>query len=85
MRIDYHKNFAKHYERISPKLRSKFNARLKLFVKNPFAPELNNHALTGKYLGYRSFNITGDWRAVYEVQETGIKFYAIDTHSNLYK
>jgi addiction module RelE/StbE family toxin len=58
---------------------------LKLFISNPSAPELNNHALHGEYLGYRSVNITGDWRAVYEVQEdNAIKFLFIDTHSNLY-
>lgn len=84
MQIGYHKNFMKHYKRLSPKLRDKFNERLKLFVENPLESELNNHALAGEYLGYRSITITGDWRALYEIQDEVIQFYLINTHSNLY-
>ncbi len=85
MWIDYHKTFRKHYKKLSPKLQSKFNERLKLFIEDPLAPALNNHALAGEYLGYRSFNITGDWRAIYEIRDGTIQFLIIDTHSNLYK
>ena len=54
-------------------------------MKDPTVSELNNHALHGEYLGYRSINITGDLRAVYEIQdEKAVKFLFIDTHSNLY-
>ena len=85
MRIDYHKRFLKQYEKLSPKLKSKFDERLKIFIANPLAQELNNHPLHGEYQGYRSINITGDLRAVYEIQGGAIKFLFIDTHSNLYK
>ena len=85
MRVDYHKQFVKQYKKLSSKLKSKFDERLKIFIVNPLAPELNNHPLHGEYLGYRSINITGDLRAVYEIQEESIKFLFIDTHSNLYK
>ena len=85
MRIDYHKRFVKQYKKLPFKLQSKYNERLKIFITNPLAQELNNHPLHGEYLGYRSINITGDLRAVYEVQGGAIKFLFIDTHSNLYK
>lgn len=85
MRIDYHKRFVKQYEKLSSKLKLKFDERLKIFIVSPLTPELNNHPLHGEYLGYRSINITGDLRAVYEIQEESIKFLFIDTHSNLYK
>ncbi len=84
MRIDYHKNFTKQYKKLSSKFQSKFNERLKIFVANPITPELNNHALHGEYLGYRSINITGDLRAVFEIQDNAIKFLFIGNHSNLY-
>ena len=84
MRIDYHKRFTKQYKKLPLKVRLKFVERLKIFINNPISPELSNHPLNGEYLGYRSINITGDVRAVYEVQNHVIKFLFIDTHSNLY-
>lgn len=84
MRIDFHKRFIKQYKKLHSKLQSKFDERLKIFVSNPSSSELNNHPLHGEYLGYRSINITGDLRAVYEIRAEAVKFLFIDTHSNLY-
>jgi addiction module RelE/StbE family toxin len=84
MYIDFHKNFTKSYGKLPQKLRDKFDERLNIFVDDSHAPELNNHALHGEYLGCRSINVTGDLRAVYEVRENGVRFLDIDTHSNLY-
>lgn len=84
MRIDYHKHFKKQYKKLPSKVQEKFAERLMIFIGNPFAPELSNHALHGKYAKYRSINITGDWRAFYEVTDIGVQFFIIDTHSNLY-
>ncbi len=85
MRIDYHKRFNKQYKKLSSKIQDKFDERFQIFIINPSTPELNNHALHGEYLGFRSINITGDLIAVYEVQEdNAVKFLFIDTHSNLY-
>ncbi len=85
MQPGYHKRFKKQYNKLPQKIKVKFTERLEVFKDNPFAPELNNHPLHGEYLGYRSINITGDLRAVYEIQDESIKFLFIDTHSNLYK
>ncbi len=47
---------------------------------------LRNHALTGKYLGYRSIDITGSLRAIYRLLDQDIAYFiAVDTHPNLYK
>jgi addiction module RelE/StbE family toxin len=84
MHIELHKDFKKKYEKLSIKFQDKFDERLKIFINDSFAPELNNHGLHGKYIGCRSINVTGDLRAVYEVRENGVRFLDIDTHSNLY-
>jgi addiction module RelE/StbE family toxin len=84
MHIDYHKDFEKRYAKLPVKFQDKFDERLKIFINDSFAPELNNHGLHGKYIGCRSINVTGDLRAVYEVRENGVRFLDIDTHSNLY-
>ncbi|OGE71342.1 hypothetical protein A2617_00135 [Candidatus Daviesbacteria bacterium RIFOXYD1_FULL_41_10] len=62
-----------------------FRKRFELFLSNPFHPQLNNHLLTGNYKGYRSINITGDWRALYSENENSIIFELLGTHSQLYK
>lgn len=67
-----------------------FRNRFVLFVDNQFHPILRNHLLTGNYQGYRSINITGDWRALYkeilpEGNEVRIEFHLFGTHSQLYK
>ena len=53
-------------------------------MSDEFDPILNNHALKGKYLGYRSINITGDLRVLYKKEGNMMIFTVIDTHSNLY-
>lgn len=85
MNIEYSKNFKKQYKKLSNKLRERCKERLLVFKENPFARELNNHALHGKYDSCRSINITGDLRAIYEVRREGLVFLIIDTHSNLYR
>ncbi|MEK7177417.1 MAG: type II toxin-antitoxin system mRNA interferase toxin, RelE/StbE family [Patescibacteria group bacterium] len=89
IRIDYSRKFNKQLKKAPLSIKIAFRDRLIIFLKNPFAPILNNHHLKGKYLYSRSVNITGDWRAIYsEVIENKIKvviFLALGTHSQLYK
>ncbi len=89
MLIRFSKRFSKHREKADIKIKFAFGQRLKLFKQDSFHPLLNNHQLTGKYSGYRSINITGDWRALYrEEDEDGnivIIFEVMGTHSQLYK
>lgn len=67
-----------------------FDQRIAVFQREPFHPFLHNHALTGFYKGYRSINVTGDWRALYEENrsvagEIIIEFKLFGTHSQLYR
>ena len=85
MKIYFHKNFEKKIKKLDRKIKKQFCSRLILFEKNPFAPQLNNHALKGKFVGYRSINITGDFRAIFkQLDRDSIEFSTIDTHGNLY-
>lgn len=86
MRIFLHKNFEKKYARLRASEKKKFKERRNIFLMDPYNPILNNHALRGKFKGYRSINIAGDLRAVYGVVDKGtVLFVTIDKHSNLYK
>ncbi|HLC91970.1 MAG TPA: type II toxin-antitoxin system mRNA interferase toxin, RelE/StbE family [Candidatus Saccharimonadales bacterium] len=85
MRVDYSKTFLKQYSRLSSKLQTQTDQRIKLWQINPNDPKLYDHPLKGKYKGYRSINITGDIRALYcKDGNTIIIFGFIGTHSQLY-
>jgi len=85
MQIDFTKQFIKQYNKQSGKIQDRFNARLKLFEQDQNKPILNVHALSGKYQGYSSINITGDIRAIFKRQgDTIIIFAFIGSHSQLY-
>lgn len=85
MIIIYHKGFERNYKKLSSKEKNKLKERLQLFVKDEFNPILNNHALKGKYLGYRSINISGDLRALYKTEGNHIIFVVMGSHSKLYR
>jgi len=85
MVIETTKAFDKQYVKLNLKVKTAFKRRLVLFKANPFDISLRNHALKGKYLGYRSIDVTGDVRALYTTQgDTIIIFGFIGTHSQLY-
>lgn len=84
MLIHFTKKFAKQYDKADLKIKNAFRSRLKLFREDSFNPSLNNHSLRGKYLGYRSINVTGDLRAIFKVVGEEIIFVTINSHSNLY-
>ena len=86
MIIDYHTSFDRQFKKLKPRQRQHFKDRLSLFLHDQYNPQLNNHALKGKYTGYRSLNITGDLRAIFiKHAENHIEFVYIGSHSQLYR
>ena len=85
MEVVRHPKLEKRINLLSPKIRFAFADRLELFLTDPHHPLLNDHALSGKRRGFRSLNITGDWRLIYKkLDEHTILLTEIDTHHNLY-
>lgn len=59
--------------------------RFRMFVRDPFDLLLENHKLSGQFSTYRSINITGDYRAIYQEVEAHVAhFVLIGTHHELY-
>ena len=86
MKIYLHKNFLKKYAKLKSAEKKRFRQRRDVFLADPYDPVLNNHALSGKYKGYRSINIAGDLRAVYKLfGKDSALFITIDAHSELYE
>jgi len=85
MKILLHRNFKKRYGKLRRGEKRKFKERRDIFLENPFHPLLNNHALHREYTGFRSINITGDIRVLYEpVGESVAYFITIGTHHELF-
>lgn len=86
MIANYSKKFIKQLKKSPNKIRKQAGLRItEIFIKTPFHPTLNNHALTGEYGGCRSINITGDWRAIYtHINKDTVLFVDLGTHNQLY-
>lgn len=85
MKAILHKKFEKKYVKLPPAIKEKFKERRNLFLADPSSPILNNHSVDKAYPGWRSINITGDYRALYEPKGDDLAvFMKIGTHSELY-
>ncbi len=72
-------------KRMPAPLYRKLRERLTLFMDDPSHILLDNHTLGGARRGYRSINITGDWRLIYEpVSDTIARLVEVGTHHDLY-
>ena len=79
------KNFDKQYSKLTVKIKAQYKSRVALFCMNPFVIRLRNHGLKGKYLGYRSFDMSGDVSVLFTIKDNSIVIFAfIRTHSQLY-
>ena len=84
--VTFNRTFSKAYDKVDFKIRKSVRKRINIFIRDPFCDVLNNHMLTGEYSGFRSINITGDWRALFiELKDGQVKFMFLGTHSQLYK
>ena len=89
MTVRYTANFLKQLKKSNVRMRKAFKERLLLFVKDSRDLELNNHPLQEEYIGFRSIDITVDYRAIYKevTAEDGtyIYFTSFGTHTKLYR
>ncbi|MCL5746966.1 MAG: hypothetical protein M1277_01645 [Patescibacteria group bacterium] len=79
----------KKLKKLNVRTRKSFKERIEIFQLNPFDPILDNHPLERELIGYRSIDITTDYRAIFEeLHEGGERiyyFFLIGTHDELYK
>lgn len=88
LRIKYTTLFNRQRKGAPVEIKIAFREARELFLETPDHPHLRNHALREKFAGYRSIDVTGDWRALFKVEEsktqTIITFHILGTHSLLY-
>ena len=89
MKIIYDPAFLQKLKKVDVRIRKSLKRRILLFSKNPNDPQLNNHPLAREYSGYRSIDITSDWRALYKElhgdMEITAYFVLLGTHDQLYR
>lgn len=86
MKITYSEQFLKATRKLSPKLQTRLANRIELFGANPLDKRLRNHGLNTPYKGSYGINITGDYRAIYQlVDDQTAMFTHIGKHSQLYR
>lgn len=84
--IYFKKSFKKEFRKHSKIVQDRFWERLALLQTDFYSVQLNVHALKGEYKDFLSMNVTGDFRAIFElVDQKAIYFYRINTHSQLYR
>ena len=85
MIILYHIRFEKRAKKLSRSDRELLAQKIEIFADDPNDRTLRNHALQGKYFGYRSIDVKGDLSALYcEVESGIIRFCYLGTHHELY-
>lgn len=65
MNVKYSPQFLKTLKKLNVRIRNNFLEKITIFIKNPKDIGLNNHFLKRDYEGYRSIDVTTDWRAIY--------------------
>jgi addiction module RelE/StbE family toxin len=83
-RIEFTPLFTKQRKAAPLEIKQAFRDALDLFAENPNHPTLRNHPLTGRYAGFKSIDVTEDWRALYRTESKRIIFVELGTHPQLY-
>lgn len=79
------KSFKKATDKLPAKVADILADKIEILRVDPFDPVLNNHKLQGSMHRYRSIDITGDYRLLYEQYSKDTLYLVnIGRHSQLY-
>lgn len=77
--------YKKQFKKLPRDLQMKVMERLGLFVLDEMHPLLDNHPLRFEWQGYRSINITGDYRVIFKKELSDVvRLEQVGTHHELY-
>ncbi|MDZ7696485.1 MAG: type II toxin-antitoxin system mRNA interferase toxin, RelE/StbE family [Deltaproteobacteria bacterium] len=66
-------------------LKRQFRERMKLFLEEPFDPQLRTHKLSGKLKGTWGFSINDDYRVLFEfLDKDKVMLIDFGTHDEVY-
>ena len=89
MKVRYSPDFYRKYKKVNVRIKNRVDEKIEIFLKDPYDLQLDNHALEKEWRGFRSIDITADYRAIYKETQIGndivAYFVALGTHNNLYR
>lgn len=87
MNIDFSKSFDRQFQnQLNARQRQQALEAIELFIDEPFHKDLRNHALYGKWKGYRSISVGGDLRLHFkEIDSNRVLFETVGNHDQLYR
>lgn len=86
MIVEFSKSYEKRYKKLGKREKDAVKSAILCFMENPEADELRNHALKGKFLGYRSIDAGFDLRVIFR-EEDGyvlVVFVDVGSHNQIY-
>lgn len=88
MRVKYSPLFLAKVKKADVRIYKSLKEKIAIFIKDPNDSRLDNHELHEEWEGFRSIDITADWRAIYEEIDEGEEivayFEVLGTHEELY-
>lgn len=86
MQIQYHRQFEKHFKKLSAKDKKKVISHVEIFIKNPKDPRLKDHKLHGQLKHLRAFWAAGDIRVIYKKVDgyLVVLFLDVGSHRQVY-
>lgn len=88
MRVKYSPLFLAKVKKVDVRIYKSLRKNLAIFIKDPSNPQLDNHELYEEWEGFRSIDVTANWRAIYEEIDEGEEvvayFEVLGTHEELY-
>lgn len=89
MRVQLAPRLISKIKKLNVRIRNNFKEKIEIFSKDPHNLEFNNHKLQREWKGFRSIDVTSDWRAVYqeideESEDVVAYFVELGTHDQLY-
>ena len=86
MKLQFHRNFKKHFKILPKHLRDKTKTVIDRFSNNPFEASLMNHPLHGHLEGKRAISVSYGYRITFKEYDDYQRVLLIDvgTHEQLY-
>ena len=89
MRVKYSPLFLAKVKKVDVRIYKSLREKIAIFLKDPNNSQLDNHELYREWEGFRSIDVTSDWRAVYQEIDEGNEiiayFTTLGTHEELYE
>ncbi len=86
MKIKFHKNFKKQFDKLSDKKKRKVLDIINVFINNPKDKKLKNHNLKGRLIGKKAISVSPNLRIIFEEYDNYLLVIFLDLggHNHVY-